>query len=298
MRSKPATTAIDLQQLDQQLIALWLHGRSPQTMRAYRRDCERLLTFTGKSLQEITLADLQRFDTSLADLAESSRARILSAVKSLFSFASKTFPAAFPVNVGAALRLPKRKDTLAERILPESAVQKMLAKEDHPRNRLILLLLYAAGLRRAELCGLCWRDLQERELADGTLTGQLVAFGKGGKTRSILLTPDTWRELQGLRGEASDDEPVFVSRQQSRHDGRKALQPSQVYNIVRQAARRAGVKKPVSPHWLRHAHASHALNRGAPISLVQATLGHSNLAITGRYTHAQPEASSAQYLSL
>ncbi len=171
-------------------MALWLQGRSPQTMRAYRRDGERLLSFTGKPLREITLADLQRFDTSLADLAESSRASILSAVKSLFSFASKTFPAPFPVNVGAALRLPKRKDTLAERILHESAVQKMLAKEDHPRNRLILLLLYAAGSRRAELCGLCWRDVQERELADGTLTGQLVAFGKGGKTRPILLTPE------------------------------------------------------------------------------------------------------------
>ena len=107
-----------------------------------------------------------------------------------------------------------------------------------------------------------------------------------------------WRELKGLRGEAADDEPVFVSRQRSKHDGQNALKPSQVYNIVRQAARRAGVKKSVSPHWLRHAHASHALNRGAPISLVQATLGHSNLAITGRYTHAQPEASSAQYLPL
>lgn len=283
---------------DEQIVELWLHGRSSQTMLAYRRDCERLLGFIGKPLREITLADLQCFDTSLADLADSSRARILSAVKSLFSFASKTYPAAFPVNVGAALRLPKCKDTLAERILPESTVQKMLAKEDHPRNRLILLLLYAAGLRRAELCGLRWRDVQERELADGTLNGQLVAFGKGGKTRSILLTPETWHELQSLRGEASDDDPVFVSRQRSKNDGWKALKPSQIYNIVRQAARRAGVKKPVSPHWLRHAHASHALNRGAPISLVQATLGHSNLAITGRYTHAQPEASSAQYLPL
>ncbi len=89
-----------------------------------------------------------------------------------------------------------------------------------------------------------------------------------------------------------------MSRQRSKKDGRKDLQPSQVYNIVLQAARRADVKKPVSPHWLRHAHASHALNRGASISLVQATLGHSNLAITGRYTHAQPEASSAHYLPL
>jgi integrase len=63
------------------------------------------------------------------------------------------------------------------------------------------------------------------------LTGQLVAFGKGGKTRSILLTPETWRELQSLRGEAADDDPMFVSRQRSKNDGRKALKPSQVYNF-------------------------------------------------------------------
>lgn len=298
MNSQQTLQEIDFLRLERQIIDLWLHGRSPQTVRAYHRDIDRLLRFTAKPLREITLADLQAFDTSLTGLADSSRARILSAVKSLFSFACKTFPAAFPVNVGAALRLPKRKDTLAERILAESAVQKMLAKEENLRNRLILLLLYAAGLRRAELCGLRWRDLQERELADGTITGQLVAFGKGGKTRSILLTAETWRELQSLRGEASDNEPVFVSRQRSKQDDSRALKPSQVYNIVRQAAGRAKIKKPVSPHWLRHAHASHALNRGAPISLVQATLGHSNLAITGRYTHAQPEASSAQYLAL
>ncbi len=153
MRNAPETTAIESQQLDQQLMTLWLHGRSPQTMRAYRRDGERLISFTGKPLREITLADLQRFDTSLADLADSSRVRIRSAIKSLFSFASKTFPAAFPVSVGAALRLPKRKNTLAERILSESAVQKMLAKEDHPRNRLMLLLLYAAA------CGTLWPAL-------------------------------------------------------------------------------------------------------------------------------------------
>jgi integrase/recombinase XerD len=67
---------------------------------------------------------------------------------------------------------------------------------------------------------------------------------------------------------------------------------------VRQAARRAGLALPVSPHWLRHAHASHALDRGAPLHLVQATLGHTSIATTGRYLHARPRESSSRFLGL
>jgi integrase/recombinase XerD len=74
------------------------------------------------------------------------------------------------------------------------------------------------------------------------------------------------------------------------------LTPVQVHRIVKQAAQRAGLSDRVSAHWLRHAHASHALDRGAPVSLVQATLGHASVATTGRYLHARPNDSSARYL--
>ncbi len=66
------------------------------------------------------------------------------------------------------------------------------------------------------------------------------------------------------------------------------LTPQQVGHIVRQAAKRVGIEAAVSPHWLRHAHASHNLDRGTPIHLVQATLGHASVATTGRYLHARP----------
>jgi integrase/recombinase XerD len=71
-----------------------------------------------------------------------------------------------------------------------------------------------------------------------------------------------------------------------------------VWRIVRAAAARAGISLAVSPHWLRHAHASHALDRGAPIHLVQATLGHASVATTGKYLHARPTDSSARYLAV
>jgi integrase/recombinase XerD len=85
----------------------------------------------------------------------------------------------------------------------------------------------------------------------------------------VLLPASVWRDLQALRGEAGDaDGPVFRSRKGG------ALTTRQAQRLVDAAARRAGLRAGVSPHWLRHAHATHALERGAPIHIVQATLGH------------------------
>jgi site-specific recombinase XerD len=182
----------------------------------------------------------------------------------------------------------KIKNALAERILPEAQVHRLLALEPHPRNRVLLRLMYAAGLRVSEICGLKWRDTQERDGA-----GQITVFGKGGKTRVVFLSPETWIGLFSLRGEAEGDNPVFASRK-----GKGHLHPSQVKRIIKVAAERAGIEAPVSPHWLRHAHASHAPDRGAPIHLVQATLGHASVGTTGKYLHARPEDSSARYLKI
>ncbi len=108
----------------------------------------------------------------------------------------------------------------------------------------------------------------------------------------MLLSQGTWEVLSAIRGDAGEDGPVYVSRKGS------PLSTSQAFRIVRAAARRAGVEKDVSPHWLRHCHGSHALDRGAAVHLVQATLGHSSVATTGRYLHARPTESSSKYLAI
>lgn len=272
-------------QSDAQVVELWLHGRSRHTHRAYSANAERLFRFTGKPLAHITLGDLQAFRDSLIGLAPSSQAQALAAVKSLLAFARKIGYLTF--NVGAALQLPRAKNTLAERILQESEVHSMIALEPSHRNRLILKTLYYGGFRVSELCGLRWRDLQSRGEE-----GQMTVFGKGQKTRAVLLPASLWSELQGFRGEAREDDPVFRSRLKSH-----GLDQSQILRIVRAASRRAGTEKNVSPHWLRHAHASHSLDRGAPIHLVQATLGHASVGTTGRYLHARPTESSGKYLA-
>ena len=291
--------AEDRRDADAKLLGLWLHGRSRHTQRAYAADARRFLFFAGKPLAQVTLADVQGFADMLGqyksdqhELAATTRARALSSVKSLLAFGHRI--GVLPVDVGSALRLPSLRSRLAERILPETDVQKMLALEPGKRNRVLLRLLYAGGLRVSELCDLKWQDLQERGDA-----GQITAFGKGGKTRAILLSPATWHELQTLRSQGTAPEaPVFASRKKIGHKKDGHLDPAQVLKIVRAAARRAGIALDVSPHWLRHAHASQSLDRGAPIHLVQQTLGHASVATTGRYLHARPTDSSARYLGV
>ncbi len=271
---------------DDQLIQVWLHGRSVHTQRGYAANIVRFRAGAGKPLPSITLADLQAFADSIQELAPATRYRILSAVKSLLAFGHRIGYLRF--DVGRTLRLPGVRNRLSERILPEADVHRMLSLEPKERNRILMTLLYASAVRVSELCSLCWRDLQAN--GDG---GQITVFGKGDKTRTIQIPASVWKQLEKLRGDAGDHDPVFRSRKRG-----AALKSLAVLRIVRQAARRAGIDLAVSPHWLRHAHASHALDRGAPIHLVQATLGHSSITTTGRYLHARPKDSSSRFLAL
>ena len=270
---------------DETTIALWLHGRSAGTRRAYESDARSFFAAAGRSLREVTVGDVQAFGAGMAHLASASQARKLSAVKSLLSFAHRIGYTTF--NVGAVVKLPSIKATLAERIVGEADVHRLLALEPDARNAAILRLTYGAGLRISEVCGLKWRDLQVRDAG-----GQVTVFGKGGKTRVVVLPASIWSSLSPLRGLADADDPVFAS-QRGGH-----LDPSQVHRVVKAAAARAGLSAGMSAHWLRHAHASHALDRGAPIHLVQSTLGHASVATTGRYLHARPTESSSRYLAV
>jgi site-specific recombinase XerD len=272
---------------DARLIHIWLTTKtSSETRRAYTSEITRFLAFVQKSLAQVTLADLQVYAGGLAQggLKITSQNRALTTIKSLLSFGQET--GYLPFNVGAAVKLRPSRDQLAERILEESEVAKLIEAAPEGRDRGLLRLLYISGVRAAELCGLKWRDALPRQ--EG---GQITVFGKGGKTRTILLRPKSWQQLLSVRGAAGAADSIFRSR-----NGGGPLDTSQVRRIVYAAAGKAGLEKKVSPHWLRHAHASHALERGAPIHLVQATLGHASLSTTGRYLHARPTESSSFYL--
>ncbi len=221
-------------------------------------------------------------------MSPGSQRTALAAIKSLFKFGHQL--GVLPFNVSKLTQFPKVKDCLSEKILSRSQVKEMIKLETNLRNRAILLVLYGCGLRVSELCDLTWKDLQDRGE-----TGQIVVFGKGGKTRVVLIPSYVWVIICQLRCGLGGDAPVFRSRQRSKLSGYH-LSRKQVHKIVQNAAKRALIEGKVSPHWLRHSHASHSLDGGAPLSLVQQTLGHSSIATTEKYLHAKPNDSSGMYL--
>jgi len=272
---------------DSQVVSLWLHGRSSHTQKAYQKDFRKLCQHVDKPIRSITLGDLQGFADSLTELGyrETTQHRILAAVKSIFSFAQKI--GYIQYNPAKALILPKFRDELTERILSESEVQRVIGMENNPRNKLLLRVLYASGIRVSELCRLKWKDLLKR-----TEGGQMTVFGKRGKTNVIIVPEPLWTDLCNFRGNSCDEDPVFMSRKKGH------LSSVQVWRIIKKSAKNAGIKKNISTHWFRHAHASHALDRGAKISLVKETLCHSSIQTTGKYLHAKPGESSSTYLQV
>jgi site-specific recombinase XerD len=193
---------------DSTILKLWLNSQnSPHTRSCYRRDADRLLAHVKKPLKAIDLGDLQDFAESLveAGLAPVSRLRTLAAVKSLFGFCCRI--QYLPANTAQELALPAYESRLAERILPEEDVQRVLAVDLEPRDRVLLQLLYTAGVRVSEACGLRWRNLSARGEA-----GQITVLGKGGRTRAVALPSELWTALNNLRKGAGNESPVFVSK--------------------------------------------------------------------------------------
>jgi integrase/recombinase XerD len=186
---RPHETLASQADTDSQFLDLWLHGRGLATRRAYERDSGRFLAFVGRSVRQIKLADVQACADSLEGLAPATRSRAIAVAKSLLGFAHRL--GYVPFNVVGAVKVPSAKDARAECILPEATVQRMLALETNARNRVLLRLLYASGVRVSELCGLRRRDLQARD--DG---GQVTVFGKGRKTRTVLLPASVWRDCR------------------------------------------------------------------------------------------------------
>lgn len=270
---------------DDELVDLWLRtGRrtSEHTKRAYRRDVERFREHLGRrglELRRATVRDVQDWADGLVG-APSTRARAIAAARSLLSFGQKTGYLAF--NVGTAVQGPGALDHLAERILTEEQVWGML-RTMAGRCGLLVRFLYASGARVDEACSLTW----DRVHFDSDGTARITIHGKRQKTRHVIVLASIAHELLV---EQRDAGPVFRTR------SGKSLHPANAAKCVRAAAVKAGLREKVSPHWLRHAHASHALDRGASVATVRESLGHSSLATTGRYLHVRPKDSAGLYL--
>lgn len=279
---------------DTELIRLWISQKSLTTQKTYITISRQFLTFVGKDLQSVKLEDILLWLESfqLRGKSQNTINNKLAAIKSLFSFGVKT--GYLFANPASMIKTSKAKDALNERILQAEEVKNLINVADlerdafgyAKRNRSILILLYILGLRISELVGLNWSDFQPTDEAIA-----VTIFGKGHKTRTLLITRTLWSELQQLP-RSDKTEAVFLSRFGNRLD-RHAI-----HRLIKKAVEKAGINPHTSAHWLRHAHACHSLNNGAGIDLLMKSLGHSSLAVTSRYLHVQPSECTSKFIDL
>jgi integrase/recombinase XerD len=262
-------------------------GLSTNTRHAYRRDLCRFLAGlgrTGHDLGRLTTGHVQAFlrDCRQGGLSVASIARGLAAVRMFCRYL--VLQRVLARDVSAVVDSPKKWNRLPT-VLGDDHVQERLSAPDDQqdvhacRDRAILTLLYATGMRAGELAGLHLRDVNFR-------LGVVRVLGKGNRER---IVPVADAALDAIREYADGYRLVLV-----RDPGESALFLSRtgrpltredVYRIVRKYVRRAALRGHVTPHTLRHAFATQLLARGADLRSVQEMLGHADIATTQVYTH-------------
>jgi integrase/recombinase XerD len=272
-------------QCDRDLILIWLGGKSNTTQVSYNSTVTKFIEFIAKPLSEVKLEDLQLWERGLkARFKLTTVANKVLVIKSLFSFGVKTGYLAF--NVGIFLKTPKAKETIAERILDVSDVRGLIKYGvKNERDRLILSLMYGCGLRVSEAIGLTWDDFKKH--GDG---GKATVFGKGSKTRMVLIPDKLWQQVKEFEKYHRVNQYVFISRNHNQ------MERSVVHRMIKRACKRAGIDPRASAHWLRHSHASHSLEAGCNLRLLQQSLGHASVTTTERYLHISPDAGSSQFI--
>lgn len=279
---------------DASVIGSWLYDndKSVKTQMIYKKTVsEFFASFPNITIKTTTTPHIGAFLKSKDHLEVRSKNLIKSVLSSLFQFAEDI--QYIPHNQARALKRTKTPETFTEKILEQSEVRRMIEKEKSWRNRLILKTLYMTGVRVSELVQMKMKHFKVR--ADSEI--QVTVLGKGKKVRSVIIPLQLWEEILNfatLEELAPKTDKDFIFRSQKKpYTG---LDPATVFDVVKAAARNAGLTKEPSPHWFRHTSATHAVENGAPIHVVQASLGHSSIQTTGKYLNQRPRESISDYL--
>jgi integrase/recombinase XerD len=278
-----ALSAGDATLIDRYLDALWLEkGLAENSLAAYRRDLTAFAKYLAVDGSGLLRADKAAIKGTLAAKANTrSMARLLSCLRGFYGYQIRE--GKLSVDPTAEVDAPKLGRPLPKS-LGEQEVEALLSAPDtgeplELRDKAMLEVLYAAGLRVSELVGL---RLDQLSLTQGVVR----VIGKGDKERLVPLGEEALFWLQRHLREAR---PLLLDNAQSamvfpnRHG--TALTRQAFWYRIKHYALRAGIKTSLSPHTLRHAFATHLLNHGADLRVVQLLLGHSDLSTTQIYTH-------------
>jgi integrase/recombinase XerD len=273
--------------LDRFLDALWSeHGLSRNTLAAYRADLAALavwLQASGSSLQRAQRGQLLDYLAARIRLGARPRssARLLTSLRRFYRWLARE--ALIAEDPSALIDMPKLGRPLPK-TLSEAEVEALLAAPETAdplglRDRAMLELLYATGLRVSELVGLRLHQLNLRQ-------GVVQVTGKGGRERLVPLGEEAMHWLDSFLREAR---PALLGRRQTDRlfPSRRApcMSRQNFWHLVQRYAHQAGIRTALSPHTLRHAFATHLVNHGADLRVVQMLLGHSDLSTTQIYTH-------------
>jgi integrase/recombinase XerC len=276
---------------------------SPETLRAYEHD---LVTFHGFLARDFLAKEPEAVEPEDVDalavrsflawltrsgLGKRSQGRALSAVRSLFRFACRE--GTLEANPAQAVKTPKAPKTLPRHLRPGEVERLIEAPTGEGplvlRDRAILELLYAAGLRVSELVGLDWTDLD--------LSARMVrVMGKGSKERMVPFGRPAAEALrhwlaqwETVRAAGGEGQPIFLNKRGTR------LSDRDVRRVIDKWVDAAAVARGVHPHTLRHTFATHLLEGGADLRAIQELLGHSSLSTTQKYTHLEVDRLLAVY---
>lgn len=263
-------------------------GLADNTVDSYRRDLTRYLTaMKGKEPDAVSQPDIVSFLASLTSMGISpaSAARNLAAIRGFHKYLvtdglARTDPTVNLETPRGWKRLP--------RTLSAADVDSLLIQPDSStplgmRDKAMLELLYATGLRVSELVGLRLRNINLER-------GFLIVLGKGSKERAVPIGEEALATLKDYLSAArnvllkgGDSDAVFISSR------RRGMTRQMFWDRVKFYAAKAGIGRKVSPHTLRHSFATHLLDNGADLRAVQSMLGHSDISTTQIYTHVSRE---------
>ena len=261
-------------------------GLSDNSVSAYELDLKRMKAYMNEHQIDIvhaTFDDLQSFvfETFKTIKSAKTQARLLSSIHSFYRFL--LYHRYIEQDPSELLEMPRIEKHLPE-VLSVEEIDSMIAqidmsKPEGHRNRAIIEMLYGSGLRVSELTELRLSNIYRKE-------GYMRILGKGSKQRLVPISPIAdeqfgyWlKDRSQLSIHPKDADIAFLN-----HYGRQ-LTRAMIFTIVRRLAEAAGIRKTISPHTLRHSFATHLLQNGADLRIIQQLLGHESIVTTEIYTH-------------
>ena len=274
--------------LDRYRIYLRLEkGLSPRTLEAYMSDVEKFAAYIAEEGGDLLTVELEQLRDYLATLVDvgihpRTQARLLSSLRSFYGFLK--IDGYIESNPTELLKSPKLPMHLPD-VLTLDEIDRVidaldLSQLEGQRNRAMIEVLYSCGLRVSELCNL--------KISDLYLDEEFIRVtGKGDKQRLVPISPRAIAELNYYFNDRDHieikpgyEDYVFISERR-----RKPLSRITVFHIVKELVEAAGIQKNVSPHTFRHSFATHLLEGGANLRIIQAMLGHESIATTEIYAH-------------